>query len=59
MRKLQLVKGHSVEDQPRPRQAAEADELRFRYPAEEVWEVSEGWERPESSSRRTKTVGAN
>ena len=53
MRKLQLVKGNAKEDQPRQGRGAVArvrnedlpgavsGERRYRYPAEEIWEVSD------------------
>jgi hypothetical protein len=59
MRKLELVKGRMTDDQPRPRRTVVSTERRFRYPAEEVWEVSEdGW-RTEGAPRPEKSIRAN
>ena len=42
MRKLDVVKFRPQEDTPRQARGASAStERRYRYPAEEVWEVSE------------------
>ena len=50
MRKLELVSARTKDsDQPqRGRGAAVSSEQRYRYPAEEIWEVSEdAWQVPE------------
>jgi hypothetical protein len=39
--KLQLVKPRTDERQPSSRSAPVSTERRYRYPAEEIWEVSE------------------
>ena len=42
MAKLQLVKPRTNDDQPqRGRGATISNERRYRYPAEEIWEVSD------------------
>ena len=42
MRKLELVKPPRKDDQPRHgRGASVSSEVRYRYPAEEIWEVSD------------------
>jgi hypothetical protein len=62
MRKLQLVHPRRLNsDAPRGgRGAAVSTERRYRYPAEEVWEVSEeSWqvaERPYAREDRLKTA---
>jgi hypothetical protein len=61
MRKLQLVKGSTKEHLPREdRGAIASSERRYRYPAEEIWEVSEEqWQRRETPHPHPKGMAAN
>ncbi len=56
MRKLELVKSPRKDDQPRHgRGASVSSEIRYRYPAEEIWEVSDDrWQVPDMPYRREK-----
>ena len=48
MRKLGLVKTQGRDDQPRHGGATVSTEQRYRYPAEEIWEVSDDrWRVPD------------
>jgi hypothetical protein len=60
MRKLELVKPRGKEDQPRQgRGATVSNERRYRYPAEEVWEVSEErWQVADMPYKRDKAVAS-
>jgi hypothetical protein len=62
MAHLHLVKGnHTKADMPRrARGPAASSERRFRYPAEEIWQVSEGRHLPvvqDSSPKAMETAG--
>ena len=61
MSKLQLVKSRDKDDRPRRgRGATIAKERRYRYPAEEIWEVSEErWRGPDTPSLRPKGIAAD
>jgi hypothetical protein len=54
MRRLELVSPRKKEDTPRRgRGAAVSTERRYRYPAEEIWEVSdERWQVAEAPYKR-------
>ena len=60
MAKLQLVKPRQSDDQPRRgRGASISSERRYRYPAEEVWEVSDDrWQVAEARYSREQAVTA-
>jgi hypothetical protein len=54
MRKLRLVKS---EDRPSRGRGAAVSEVRYRYPAEEIWEVSEDrWQVAEKPYGRRKAT---
>ena len=61
MRKIQLVKGSTDDDQPRKSPGGlTTGERRYRYPAEEIWEVSEErWDSRDTPRLRQKAVIAN
>ena len=61
MRKFQLVKASTKEHQPREaRGATVSGERRYRYPAEEIWEVSEEqWQPRETPHPHPKGMVAN
>jgi hypothetical protein len=61
MRKLQLVKGSTKEHQPREaRGGTVSGERRYRYPAEEIWEVSEErWQPRETPHLQPKGMAAS
>jgi hypothetical protein len=54
MRRLEFVKPREKEDTPRRgRGAAVSTERRYRYPAEEIWEVSDDrWQVAEAPYKR-------
>ena len=54
MRRLELVKPREKDDKPsRGRGAAVSTERRYRYPAEEIWEVSDDrWHVSETPYKR-------
>jgi len=55
MRRLKLV---TVREKAKPRRARAASvERRYRYPAEEVWEISEAPRQPPRSSRNDSRIG--
>jgi hypothetical protein len=59
MRKLELVSSRQKEDKPRRgRSAAVSTERRYRYPAEEIWEVSDDrWQVAEAPYKREERAG--
>jgi hypothetical protein len=61
MRKLQLVKGSAKDDQTRQsRGRPTSGERRYRYPAEEIWEVSEEqWDVRDMPHRDEKVIAAH
>ena len=61
MPKLELIKSRDKDDRPRHgRGATVSNERRYRYPAEEVWEVSEEcWQVPDTPHPGQKGITAN
>jgi hypothetical protein len=60
MRTLEFVKPRVHDEQPRRgRGATVSTERRYRYPAEEVWEVSDDrWQVPDAPFKREKAADA-
>jgi hypothetical protein len=59
MRRLELVTPREKDDKPRRgRGAAVSTERRYRYPAEEIWEVSDDrWQVVEAPYKREERAG--
>jgi hypothetical protein len=59
MRRLELVRPREKEDAPRRgRGAAVSTERRYRYPAEEIWEVSDDrWQVADTPYKREERAG--
>jgi hypothetical protein len=59
MRSLELVTPREKDDKPRRgRGAAATTERRYRYPAEEIWEVSDDrWQVAEAPYKREERAG--